>query len=121
MKTYFTVVGFTFMNIRYASLILPTGIVAYLLQLYPLAVLAGILLIAAFAAEVALSIANGIETDQQIKMIKRAEAEDDQLLQSFLQDVDNYRRNTSGSEDPAEGQRQEGTAPGEGEGTVSPG
>lgn len=118
-KRYATVVGFTFMNVRYGSLILPTGIVAYLLQLYPLAVLAGILLIAAFAAEVALSIANGVEADQQIRMIKRAEAEDDALLQSFLEDVDNYRRNTSGSEEDS---APEGEDPaGQGQGPVPSG
>lgn len=110
---------FTLMNIRYSALILPCGVVAYLLQFYALAVAAGILLVAAFAAEVALSIANGVEMSQQVEAQKQWQADEDQRLARALADIEKYsndwtQRGSEGEAGPPEEGRsgeEGGTAP----------
>jgi hypothetical protein len=109
--TYLKVFGFTLLNIRYAALILPTGVVAYLLGVYVLAVVAGILLVAAFAAEVALSISNGIDAYHSVELAKRLQADEEQAIAQVLSDIEDWK-NQHGSEDSA----PEGEDPTEGQG-----
>lgn len=110
------VLFYTLMNIRYSALILPAGVVAYLLQFYALAVVAGILLVAAFAAEVALSVANGVEMHQQVEAQKQWAMDEDNRLAHALADIEKHANDWThqhGSEaeaSPAEGEdpREEG-------------
>lgn len=97
---YLKIAGYTMLNIRYAALILPTGVVAYLLHEYVLAVAAGILLVAAFAAEVALSISNGVEAYQSVELAKRLQADDDDVIARVLSDIEDWK-NQHGSEGQA--------------------
>lgn len=111
--------AYTLMNIRYSALILPAGVVAYLLQLYVLAVVAGILLAAAFVAEVALSIANGVEMHSQLEAQKRWGLDEENRLALALADIEKHANdwtNQHGSE--AEAGPPEGEDPGEGQGPV---
>lgn len=117
--TVVKIIGYTMLNIRYAALILPCGVVAYLLQLYPLAITAGILLVAAFAAEVALSISNGVEAHRAIEGHKQWEQYQDEQLAKGLENLERFSNGEKvgldGSEDPA----SEGEDPtGEGQGPV---
>jgi hypothetical protein len=98
------ILGYTMLNIRYAALILPCGIVAYLLQLYPLAVMAGILLVAAFAAEVALSISNGIEAYRAIEAQKQWEKYQDEQLAMGLQNLERFSNGEEVGLDGTEGE-----------------
>lgn len=120
--TVVKIFSYTLMNIRYSALILPCGVVAYLLQLYPLAVIAGILLVAAFAAEVALSVANGVEMHQQVTAQKLWAADEDDRLARALADIERYSNDWTdqhGSEAEAgeagseAGRREEGPPEGE--------
>ncbi len=116
IKTAGRVTGYTLLNVRYSALILPCGIVAYLLGFYWLAITAGALLAAAVIAEVTLSVSNAIEFHQQYEMQKQMQAEDETLLASFLDNIEKHANDWThrGSEDSA----PEGEDPGEGEGSV---
>lgn len=102
LKTTANAAFYTVMNVRYAALILPTGVVAYLLQLYWLAVVAGALLAAAYAAEVGLSIANGVGAARQIK-------QRDDNIKEMLSKLERHANDWTnrGSEDPAEGEGED--------------
>jgi len=117
MITLGRVTVFTLMNIRYSALILPCGVVAYLLQFYALAITAGILLVAAFAAEVALSIANGVEMSQQVEAQKQWQADEDQRLARALADIEKYSNDWTQRGSEGEGSGEEGS-PGEEGGTA---
>lgn len=95
-KTAGYAVLYTVMNVRYAALIIPTAVIAYLLQIYILALVAAGLLVLAAAAEVALSIANGVSAAMQIR-------EHDQLMNTYMADVEKHANDWThrGSEDPA--------------------
>ena len=117
IKAAVTVTGYTLLNVRYSALILPCGVVAYLLGFYWLAVVAGVLLLLAAGAEVALSIANGLEAHRQIQVQRQMQAEDEALVASFMTDIEKHANDWThrGSEDPA----PEGEDPDEGEAPVS--
>lgn len=84
LKTAASFIGYTSLNFRYASLILPVGVVAYLLGVPGyLAVTAFVLLILATVAELATSIINGLTAVQQIKL-------QDQYIDSMFKDVEQY-------------------------------
>jgi hypothetical protein len=110
IKTAGVAAFYTVMNVRYAALIIPTGVVAYLLQLYWLAWVAGGLLAAATAAEVALSIANGVGAARQ--MAQRNKAVDD-----FFSEVEKYANDWTGRGSEAEAS-DEGEGPDEGQAPV---
>lgn len=109
LKTTANATFYTVMNVRYAALILPTGVVAYLLQLYWLAWVAGGLLAAAFVAEVGLSIANGVGAARQIK-------QRDDNIKDMLSKLEMHANDWTGrgSEDPT----PEGEDPDEGQAPV---
>lgn len=98
---------YTLMNVRYAALIIPTAVIAYLLQIYVLALVAAGLLVLAAAAELSLSIVNGVSAAMQIR-------EHDQLMNTYLSDIEKHANDWThrGSEDP------EGEGPDEGEDPV---
>lgn len=114
-RTILRVVFYTLLNIRYASLILPCGVTAYLLQFYALAVTAGILLVAAFAAEVALSIANGVEAHKAIESAKHWEAREEEYLAEALTKLEHHANDwTDINGSQGEAGPSEGEAPDEG-------
>lgn len=102
-------VFYTMMNVRYAALIIPTCLVAWVLQLYPLAVMAGVLLVLATGLEVGLSVANGVGAAMQIR-------EQDLMMTSYLDNIEKHANDWThrGSEDPtSEGEGED--PPGEGQ------
>jgi hypothetical protein len=107
---------YTLANIRYAALILPSGVTAYFYATHPYEwytiVLAGLLVLAA-GAEVALSIANGIEAAKAVRAMDEYAVQQQRDIRSGLDKLNEYANDWTGrgredsapeGEDPDEGQ-----------------
>lgn len=107
---------YTLANIRYAALILPAGVTAYFysthgIEWYTIA-LSGLLVLAVIA-EVALSIANGIEAAQAVRAMDEYAKQQKADILSGLDKLNEYANDWTGrgredsapeGEDPNEGQ-----------------
>lgn len=113
-KAALNTVSYTLLNFRYGSLILPVGVVAYLLGLPGwLAIAACFLLGAAVGAELVTSVINGLTTAQLLQHQAQEEADMWADLERFV----NGDHDGSEGEAGPEGEASEGEDPsGEGEG-----
>jgi hypothetical protein len=101
--------GYTLLNFRYGSLILPTGVVAYLLDVPAWATaVALVLLAAAFATEVVTSVLNGVHT---ATLVHQQQHDEQVMWDEMARYANGGWVGLDGSEDAPEGQ-----APDEGEG-----
>lgn len=97
------IAGFAVLNVRYSALILPTGVVAYLLGLpFFLVVSATVLLALATGAELVTSVANGIHAVAQAAMQQ-------QYLDQVFQEIEDY---ANGSEEGTGEAGEEGSGEG---------
>jgi hypothetical protein len=111
MKRTANAISYTLLNFRYGSLILPVGVVAYLLGVPGLLVVTAVVLLAgAFAAEVVTSILNGIHT----AMLIHHQQHDESVMWDEL-----ARYANTGGLDDGEGTAPEGEDPSEGEGQAA--
>lgn len=84
MKTTLVAIGYTALNVRYASLILPIGVVAYLAGIPAWLVwTAAVCLGLAVAAEVFTSAANGLGTAMQLQ-------QRDEYLRNLTEGAEQY-------------------------------
>lgn len=111
MKSAGIAAAYTSLNFRYSSLILPAGVVAYLMGVPTfMVVTAAVLLILATAAELTTSVINGITAAQALTM-------QDQYMSGGFDELAAYA-NGGWLNGSVEGQEPgpEGEDPGEGEG-----